>query len=289
MHVAVMTMVRNETDMLPRWCRYYGNQVGARNLVVLDDQSTDGSTAGLDCTVLHMPVRGGHDVPFATHKSTIANKIAAGLLEMYDFVIFTDVDEFIVPDPRRYVSLVDYVTQNADVPVIAPIGMNLVHMPHDEPPLDPQRPLLAQRRHVKLVPRMCKPAIKRVPVRWSHGTHGVARPFEIRSDIFLVHAKFADFDAALRVHTARHAEFVHRGSGSGASWRLPVDDLAARYASWVSTPAGRVPSVADFDRVDVSGVVRQQQNGIYCSMGGQLKAMERGELLRLPDYVGEPV
>lgn len=287
MHVAAMTMVRNEADMLPRWVRYYGAQLGAANLVVIDDQSNDGSTDDPGCTVLRMPVRGGARAPFATHKTTIANKLAAGLLEMFDAVLFTDVDEFIVPDPRRYAGLVEYLEKNPDEPVLAPTGLNLVHVVGNEPPLDPDQPLLDQRRHVKFVGRMCKPAIKRVPVRWANGTHGVARPFEVRDDLYLFHAKFADFDRVMRVHQDRYREFVTRGAGSGASWRLPPDELRHRYERWIE--GARHGEVARLEDVDISGVVRRQPNGAYSSMGGQLKAMESQQLLRVPDDFGSPV
>lgn len=275
--------------MLPRWVSYYRSQFGADNLVVLDDGSDDSSTDDPGCPVLRLPRRSDPDVPFAAYKARVANKLGACLLESYDYVMFTDVDEFIVADPRRYASLTDYITQHSDAEVIAPLGMNLLHVPPGEQPLERDRPLLAQRRHVKLVPRMCKPAIKRVPARWLSGTHGVARPFDIRSDLFLVHAKFADFDETLRMQRARHHEFTTRGSGSSASWRLDVDEVAARYAGWVATPEGRPPAVADFDRVNTAGVVRTQPDGTYCCTGGQLTAMERGDLLQLPEYIGQPV
>ncbi len=50
-----ITMVRDERDMLPRWIRHYGNHVGLDHLIVIDDNSQDGSTDGLLCTVHRLP------------------------------------------------------------------------------------------------------------------------------------------------------------------------------------------------------------------------------------------
>lgn len=53
--VVVITMVRDEAAMLSRWVDYYGREVGLGNLVVLDDNSVDGSTTGLACPVYRLP------------------------------------------------------------------------------------------------------------------------------------------------------------------------------------------------------------------------------------------
>ena len=41
--------------MLPRWIAHYAAQVGMESLVVIDDNSTDGSTDDLPCTVVRIP------------------------------------------------------------------------------------------------------------------------------------------------------------------------------------------------------------------------------------------
>jgi hypothetical protein len=54
-HVAVITMARDEGTMLRRWVEHYSREVGAENLVVVDDNSSDGSTDDLPCPVLRIP------------------------------------------------------------------------------------------------------------------------------------------------------------------------------------------------------------------------------------------
>ena len=116
----------------------------------------------------------------------------------------------------------------------------------------------------------------------------VARPFEVQRDRYLFHAKFADYDTAVRVHEGRYREFVQRGSGSSATWRLRTDELKERYTTWTRQATATNPAV-NLDTLDRSSVVRQLSNGAYAARGGQLKAMDSLPLLRLPDYIGTPV
>ena len=45
--MAAITMARDEGPMLRRWVDHYGRELGADNLVVIDDNTSDGSTDGL--------------------------------------------------------------------------------------------------------------------------------------------------------------------------------------------------------------------------------------------------
>jgi hypothetical protein len=283
-HVAVITMTRNEARMLPRWVEYYGGAVGERNLYVLDDSSDDGSTQGLAATVITMPVRATEEPGrvFGAYKAALASKLAVALLDMYDVVVFTDADEFIVADPRSYSGLADYLARHPDAPVLAPVGVNLLHLPAQEPPLRDGVPLLAQRRHVKVVGGMCKPAIKRVRARWSGGTHGVKAPYAISRDLYLVHAKYADREAALATQADRHREYRATDAGRTATWTIEPTELDATWSRWTASDAPA--PVLDFESVDLEGVVREEDNGIHRSFGPQATAM-LGPLYRLPDYL----
>ena len=298
--IAVMTMVRNEGAILPRWQRYYGGQVGPRNLFVLDDMSTDGSLDSLDATVIHLPTRatvarrsdqpGPHDSSAgapAFRKTAAANKFAAALLEFYQAVIFVDADEFIVPDPRSYDSLQDFMRKNED-PVIAPLGLNIVHRTDAEATLRPDELLLRQRRYVKVSSLMSKPAIKRVPARWTGGTHGIAREYRVRTDIFLLHAKFADAETLRRVHAQRHNEFLATGAGGRSTWSMPPERMEAALSDWMGVRSRRRIQDFDPDAIDVSDFVREKAVDDYRSGVQSVRAsMKRQPLQRLPDYLSD--
>ena len=107
--LAAITMVRDERVMLPRWLAHYGRECGTEHLYVIDDNTTDGSTDGLPCSVIRIPSWG--DKHFEQTRMRMVSRIAAGLLEVYDAVLFADADEFLVADPERHDGLVDLLAK----------------------------------------------------------------------------------------------------------------------------------------------------------------------------------
>lgn len=285
--VAALTMARDEADMLPRWVEYYGGQLGVENLIVLDDNSADGSTDGLACPVLPLPAWQWNQ-SWAKARRALANGISAGLLSCYDMVLFADVDEFLVPDPNRYQGLLDYLAANRDNDVIAPLALNVLHDPDSEPPVDPSRPVLAQRRFVKFAPGMCKPMVKRVPAEWRFAFHGIRSPFTVDRDLLMLHLKYYDRGAMQTV--ARQRRDVHdtlgRGHG-GSAWPLGPDELASRLGVWVQTPDGQEIPEFDPGEVDLSDVVLKQIKGFFRTFGPQLEAMEQNPVRRIPARFSE--
>jgi len=280
--VVVLTMARDESDMLHRWIAYYGAQVGPRHLIVLDDNSVDGSTDDLPCPVVPLPPA-PWKAPWANVRTTLVNGLARGLLACYDVVIFTDVDEFLIPDPDRYAGLLDYLARHGDRDVIAPLAVNVLHNPALEPALEADRPLLEQRRFVKFAPGMCKPLVKRVPAAWLPAVHGVKAPFAIDRDLLMVHLKYYDFPSMEAVADHRHRIHQTEGRGSAVSaWALDSDELGDRLLRWVATPEGAVVPEFDPAEPDLSDVVRARPDGFHRSNGPQLVAMDENPLRQLP-------
>jgi glycosyl transferase family 2 len=285
-----MTVARDEAEMLPRWVGYYAGQVGMANLIVMDDNSVDGSTDGLPCTVLRLPSQ-PWKVDFEHTRMKLASGIGAALLSCYDVIIFCDVDEFLVPDPSRHRSLLDYLRARSDREVIAPVGMNLLHNTALEPPLDPGKPVLAQRRFVKFAPGMCKPAVKRVSAPWRAASHGILSPFEVDPDLWMLHLKFYDLDALRRV--ADHRNRMHQldGRADNTTWTRTGSELADELLSWTSPVAGTDHGddgahVPDFDptEVDLEAAVKKMNAGLYrASGGGHIYAMTNNPLRTLPE------
>jgi hypothetical protein len=276
-------MARDEADMLPRWVRYYGEQLGLDNLIVLDDGTADGSTERLPCTSFRLPPEPWRR-NWGKTRRTLANGLSRGLLSCYDYVIFTDVDEFLVPDPLKYGGLLEYLGASGDRPVIAPVAMNLLHDARTEPALDSTQPVLAQRCYVKFAPGMCKPCIKSIPAEWQLGFHGIRSSFHVSPDLWLIHMKYADAETTARVARHRHALYQNENRGSSLSaWRLRADQVVDRLNSWVaeSSTAGTV----DFDpgELDLDAVVKPNGNGFYRTIRiPQTEAMELYPLRCLP-------
>ncbi len=57
------------------------------------------------------------------------------LIERYDIVLCTDVDEIVAPDPR--IGTLDNYMDNLDVDFVNCRGYEILHMKNSEPPLDP--------------------------------------------------------------------------------------------------------------------------------------------------------
>ncbi len=281
LRVAALTMARDEADMLPRWVDYYGRHFGLENLVVIDDNSVDGSTENLPCASYRMPSPPWKS-SWGVARRKLVSGFARGLLAIYDVVVFTDVDEFLVPDPVRYSGLVHYLSTRTDRSVIAPLGLNVLHHPRLEATFDHSRPVLQQRRFVKFAPGMCKPLIKRSPAEWSAGFHGIKKPFAIDRDLLLLHLKYYDVPRLAAVSEQRQSGFEHEGRGGAASsWAMGKDELTSRLLSWVETPAGQDIPEFDPNEPDLSDVVRPSRPGVLRSRGSQLKAMENNPLRQL--------
>ena len=196
---AAFTIVQNELVMLPIWLDYYGRYFDPDDLYVIDHDSDDGSTSGLDGRCHVVPVhRGGS---FAHHwLRTTVEAFQALLLQSYDTVLFAEVDELVVADPLRFDGLDAYI-ERLDRPAVRCAGFNVVHQP-DEPPLRFDQPLLAQRRcwHASLL--YSKRLLSKVPLRWSEGFHSEYSAPDDAPDpeLMLVHLHRIDYDACLARH-----------------------------------------------------------------------------------------
>lgn len=279
--VVVLTVARDESEMLPRWVRYYGEQVGHENLVVVDDNTRDGSTDDLPCTVLRIP--GFPPDRFEGRRIKLVSGLAQGLLNSWDVVVFTDVDEFLVPDPARHDGLVSYLHSRRDRTVMAPLALNVLHDARTEPALEPGRPVLGQRAFAKFMPVMCKPAVKRVPAPWRFASHGIDVPYAVDPELFMVHLKFADTDQLRRVAEARHQLALADGRGINATWQHSGDAMAGMLSGFVGDvdPA----SVREFDArsVKLRRLVAEREGAWRAVGGGQVALMTAQPLVRVPE------
>ena len=280
--LAALTMVRDERVMLPRWLAHYGRECGVDNLFVIDDNTTDGSTVGLPCSVIRIPSWG--DKHFETTRMKLVSNIAAGLLEAYDAVLFADADEFLVADPKRHDGLVDLVSKRSTVDVLAAQALNVVHDAAREGPLDPERPVLGQRQWAKFIPLMCKPAIKRVAAPWVAGSHGTTVPFEIEQDLYMFHLKFAEREHLRSTGDHRKALADTEGRAAETAWQFAGDDLVDLLDEVVRDvdPASVEPYKPR--KKVLGGIIRQGDAGNYRAHGRrQFNAMRGQPMVQVPE------
>jgi hypothetical protein len=196
---AVITMVHNESVFLPLWLGYYSRFFAPGDIYVLDNESTDGST-DRDGFV-RIPVT-HNDVDHTWMVRTIEG-LQHELLERYELVVVTDVDEIIAPVPLHG-TLGDYLDR-FDEEWVNCLGYELLHQRDREPPLDLQRPILDQRGTWYFNGAYDKAALAMVPMDWRPGFHGRADfHFNPDPDLRLIHLHRMDYDICLARHRTRN-------------------------------------------------------------------------------------
>ncbi len=209
MSLACVTMVYNEAVFLPIWLRHYAGQVGASHCYVIDHGSDDGSTDGLvGVNVIRLP-RSPHD---DARRARLVSHFCAGLLEYYDRVLHSDVDEIVVADPTDYPTLADYAGV-CPHDVVSAVGLNLLQLA-EEAAFDPARPVLSQRSGVAFSSALCKPVLTSREVTWSPGFHCAdAEPKFDR--LFLFHLRYFDRATALaRLAKTRAMPWADQAGGA---------------------------------------------------------------------------
>jgi hypothetical protein len=137
----------------------------------------------------------------------------------------------------------------------AAVGLDVVQAPA-EGPLDPDRPILAQRRNAVITREFSKLVAVRKPLRWMNGFHrGRGVPIDLAPGLLLFHLNLFDKSVADRRIAERKAIAEHVTQGSHIAERLDrfaelaestplqFDDVAerARQQIMVSLPSKTGP------------------------------------------------
>ncbi len=234
--ICAITMVRGSEFFLRKWVEWYGSQLGKENLWIFFDgldQTPPGFTAG--CNVTAVPRIEGTVSKSDRGRIALLSAKADELLDSYDFVLGTDVDEFIVPDPSLGVSLPEYLSGlNTEGRIcFSPLGCDVVQRIGDESELDRSRPVLSQRSFAMLSTRYTKASILCGRGAWGSGFHRVrGSNFHILKGLYLFHfgcvdaadvlARIADEDLGSR-GWSRHLGKRYRLLGTVS--KLPVRDF----------------------------------------------------------------
>jgi glycosyl transferase family 2 len=203
---AVFTIARDESTFLPIWLEYYGRHYDPADIYVLDNDSSDASTDGLEGRCHVVPVHraasaGEGSASILLWLKGTVEDFQRFLLRSYTTVLFAEIDEFVVPDPARHPSLGAYIA-NLEGPAACCSGYNVVHYP-EEPAIDFGRPLLRQRRYWHPSPHWySKRLLSRIPLSWSIGFHDEYNAPDAKPDpdLCLVHLHRVDYEYCLERH-----------------------------------------------------------------------------------------
>jgi hypothetical protein len=195
---ALITMVHNEPVFLPLWLGYYSRFFKPQDIYVFDNESDDGSTDREG--FVRIPVR--HSRVDHTWMVRTIQDLQHELLDRYDMVLVTDVDEIVAPDPRSG-TLGDYLDR-FDEEWVNCLGYELLHLRDEEPPLRLDRPILDQRRHWYFNDTYNKAALASAPVEWVPGFHRRADGhYAIDPDLRMIHLHRVDYEICLERHRTR--------------------------------------------------------------------------------------
>lgn len=245
----VFTIVQNEARYLPVWLSYYGRHFHPEDIFVLDHNTTDGSTTGLEgrCNVVQVH----HGMSYDSYwiKSTV-ERFQSFLLQSYQTVLFAEVDEIVMAGPSRYDGLADYI-QRMPGAIARCRGFEVVQ-DRAEPALRFDQPLLKQRAYWHPSPSYSKPLLSRVPLTWYAGFHDTWHPPGPAPDpdLVLVHLHRVDFEYC----RARHEAVARRpwneadvARGHGRQSRIFEAEEFEKWfyedADYANAPRERIPDV----------------------------------------------
>lgn len=197
---AIFTIQQAESCMLSKWREYYCQHFRPEDLYILCHSNeiiepTQPNLNRLDyCFGNAIQVYNSKSFDHYWLRNTVA-AFQAFLLNSYEYVLFTEIDEFIVPDPDKYPSgLVEYIATFTRPDVICN-GFDIIHLNEIEAPLRLSHHWLMQRQFWIPSQLYSKPLLANHSLEWSPGFHqanNTSGYFD--SDLFLLHFKRIDFD-----------------------------------------------------------------------------------------------
>ena len=194
--IAAITTVRNDRLFLPKWISYYAQQFGEENLfVILDGHDQEPPEHIGRVNVLRLPHIPKKRTPAMKRRARIMSKFAQGLHHHFDIVMATDVDEFLILDPKRNESLAEYLSTIKGRSTVSGLGLDVgQHLDH-ESVLNTTKPFLDQRRFAHLSSRYTKPVVSFQPITWGGGLHRVkGRNYHIDPNLFHFHFGMVDYE-----------------------------------------------------------------------------------------------
>lgn len=223
LRVAVVTHARKEPFFCSLWSRHYGALFGHENLFLYKDgddwEVPEDARFGTVVSVRFPNKREECDLHFAA----LFSVECARLLESYDVVLRTDIDEFLVVDPAKG-SWSNVFLEAKTNGYLYATGLDVVQNEAEEGAFDPDRPALEQRRNALVRGEYCKPCVITRPIQWTKACHTVeGEPVILSRSLMLFHLAMIDRDLLDRRMTER-GDLEKVSYRSHANWRLRLFD-----------------------------------------------------------------
>ena len=192
----VFTIVQNDFIGLKLWLDYYKRYFDAIHVIgrgTRDENLPALEAMGKEYNFTH-EVHGILGDPREEAKNL--SDRAAEYHRSYDWVLYCDMDEFLVADPRLYDALKDLMDCHPG-PWVACTAYDVLQL-EDEEPIDFEKPYLTQRKYWIRNKDYNKVLLSKIPIYWGAGLHQINEVNEEmskkidRTGLFLTHLKNAD-------------------------------------------------------------------------------------------------
>ena len=168
---AAITRVRDNMVMLELWLSYYSRYFNDLYVITYGELGADKLLEKYKFTILQqldedIDSGGLHSIKSLNLISETQKK----LLRDHDWVLYSDVDEFVVPDPK-YKDLKDFMLKSGEKQTFCE-GYE-IYQDEEEGGIDYSKPILQQRKYwVKDENGSYnKPLLSRIGSKWTHGFH----------------------------------------------------------------------------------------------------------------------
>jgi hypothetical protein len=205
---------------LERWYKYYKDQIGAENIYIYSHGNDPRHREiAPDANVMNVP-RDESFTLFEVNRWRMMGFFASAMLEFYRYMIVSDVDEFVIADPKTGGNVYDYIQKHyltAQSPKnISPLGLEIIHVPEHEPlAIEDGESFLSRRRFFRPNRNYSKPCIVGRPVSFGPGGHrNTLGPRHMPEDLYLLHLKFFDLPTIER-RAQRQLEILQTAEDSG--------------------------------------------------------------------------
>lgn len=241
MKIGIIARHKNDEKFLNLWYRYYSRFFLDRDIYIIDNESTDGSIEKFRLKHIQVNVS-TVKTPYVYDEGVLTQAVIDKQFELfthlnYDVVVYTDIDEFIIPDPSRWKDLRNYIEKIMEEREHIGTHGYEIYQDKNEPSLNfDSNQILNQRNWWCECDFYKKPLITRIPVEWGWGFHdfGIESREWVRADyhLYLFHLQKIDYNYCLEKHRRYNS----------SKWNPKLDDGIGGYIS------GHNRIVDDFDK-----------------------------------------
>jgi hypothetical protein len=197
---AVFCPLKDERTHSLVWLEYYSRFLPKEDIYILDFNSTNNDI--YDCNIVSTT----KNIFDAWELFYEIKRFHAELLEKYEYVIPTDVDEILF----HPAGLNNYVN-NLKEDYVRASGYELIHLPDKEPEYDPSKKILEQRNFWFKSPTYYdKTLITNKALDWSIGLHTIHKvdnnSIYSEKDLLLIHLHRFDYNKCVN----RHLEYANK-------------------------------------------------------------------------------